>query len=176
MVEGMFGIRFTSIDVQHLELDDDYAFSMHETREAWEAQQSEYEEFSAEMDRKQAEREQAEASDPFGTAWSGLHHDGTIPGDRGGYLKMAFMIGEIVSDLQRLEAEHEEIKTLNEAFANYRRSEGSLSSGMHLKEVLQTLSERHSELISKAADMQSRIDEATRPVACDDSDSGNSID
>jgi hypothetical protein len=172
MADGMFGIGFTSIDGHHLELDDEFAFSMHETREAWEAQQREYEEFSAEMDRKQAEREQTAASDPFGTAWSGLHHDETIPGDRGGYLKKAFMIGEIVSDLQRLEAEQEEIRTLNEAFANYRRSEGSFSSGGHLKEVLQAISERYPELISKAADMQSRIDEATRPVACDDSDLG----
>lgn len=172
MADGMFGVGFTSIDGHHLELDDEFAFSMHETREAWEAQQREYEEFSAEMDRKQAEREQTATSDPFGTAWSGLHHDGTIPGDRGGYLKIAFMIGELVSDLQHLEAEQEEIKTLNEAFANYRRSEGSSSSGEHLKEILQIISERYPELISKAADMQSRIDEATRRVACDDSDLG----
>jgi hypothetical protein len=172
MADGMFGIGFTSIDGHHLELDDEFAFSMHETREAWEAQQREYEEFSAEMDRKQAERKQTEACDPFGTAWSGVHHDGTIPGDRGGYLKMAFMIGEIVSDLQRLEAEQEEIKTLNDGFASYRRSDGSFSSGEHLIEILQIISERYPELISKAADMQSRIDEATRPVACDDSDLG----
>ena len=172
MADGMFGIGFTSIDGHHLELDDEFAFSMHETREAWEAQQREYQEFSAGLDRKQAEQEQTEARDPFETAWSGLHHDGAIPGDRGGYLKTAFMIGEIVSDLQRLEAEQEEIRMLNKAFANYRRSEGSSSSGEHLKEILQTISKLYPELISKAADMQSRIDEAARPFARDDRDLG----
>lgn len=34
MADGMFGIRFTSIDGHHLELDDEFAFSMHENREA----------------------------------------------------------------------------------------------------------------------------------------------
>ena len=34
MADGMFGVGFNSIDGHHLELDDEFAFSMHETREA----------------------------------------------------------------------------------------------------------------------------------------------
>ena len=36
MADGMFGTAFVGIDGHHLELDDEFAFSLHESREAWE--------------------------------------------------------------------------------------------------------------------------------------------
>ena len=179
MSDGMFGVGFTSIDGHHLELDDEFAFSMKETREAWEQQQREYAEFSAEMDRKQAEREAAgETDDPFASAWSGIMDDGPIPGDspfpgnQGGHLKMAFMIAEIVSELETSNASRDEIKAVNECFANYRRcdDEQRPQRASELKANLQSLSDRYPGLVSKSADLQSRIDEAGRSPTLSDSD------
>jgi len=42
MADGMFGVMFNSIDGHHLELDNEFAFSMHATREAWEEEQREF--------------------------------------------------------------------------------------------------------------------------------------
>ncbi|MGB7324811.1 MAG: hypothetical protein WBD31_08055, partial [Rubripirellula sp.] len=173
MADGMFGVGFARIDGHHLELDDEFAFSMHQTREAWEEQQREFEEMSAEMDRKWAEREaKGETDDPFASAWSGMGDDGPIPGDTGGFMKMAFMVAEIVSELEGLNAPHENIKSLNECFAEYRRSEydqrAALASA--LKANLQSLADRFPSLVARSADLQSRIDEAERAFAISDDD------
>ena len=172
MADGMFGVGFTSIDGHHLELDDEFAFSKCETLEEWEEQQMDYAGFSESVECGITEREADEASEqenPFASAWSGIS-DGPIPGDHRGFVKMAFMIGEMVSELQSLDASHDEIKALNEAFADYRRANDGLSHqhASKLKQVLQSLGDLHPELISKAADLQSRIDEASRAVAHDD--------
>ncbi|MEZ6136416.1 MAG: hypothetical protein R3C53_16090 [Pirellulaceae bacterium] len=55
IADGMLGIAFDTIDGYHLELDDEFAFSMQETREAWTAQQLEYAEFNAALDGKYAD-------------------------------------------------------------------------------------------------------------------------
>lgn len=173
MADGMFGVGFTSIDGHHLELDEEFAFSMHETREAWEEQQREYAEFSAEMDRKRAEREaNGDTDDPFASAWSGIGDDGPIPGDSGGFLKLAFMVAEIVSDLERVDAHHDDVRSLNESFAAYRRSEDDqrIHAASDLKNNLQSLADRYPDLVSKSADLQSRIDEAERFFAIPDDD------
>ncbi|KAA1260711.1 hypothetical protein LF1_32520 [Rubripirellula obstinata] len=177
MADGLFGVGFTSLDGHHLDLDDEFAFSIHETREAWEEQQREYAEFNAEMDRKHAEREAAgyfgdEQDDPLASAWSGIQDDRPLPGDAGGHLKMAFMVAEIVSDLERLDASREEIQSLNACFANYRRADEEHldEEASRLKANLQTLAEHHQELLSKSADLQSRIDEAQRTLATPNDD------
>ncbi len=179
MADGVFGVGFTSIDGHHLELDDEFAFSMHETREAWEAQQREYEEFSAAMDRKRAESEAAsETGDPFASAWSGIGDDDESAGDspfagqHGGLLKMAFMVAEMVAELETSDAPRDDIQTLNESFAIYRRDEDGQreESGSSLKVVLQLLADRYPNLVSKSADLQSRIDEAARQPSIDDTD------
>ena len=103
MADGMFGIAFTGIDGHHLELDDEFAFSMKETREEWEEQQREYADFSAHMDLKRAERGAAdETDDPFASAWSDINNDDQIPGDspfigkQGGQLKIVFFLMDLV--------------------------------------------------------------------------------
>ncbi|WP_040770183.1 hypothetical protein [Novipirellula maiorica] len=173
MADGLFGVGFTSIDGHHLELDNEFAFSMIQTRDAWEQQQIEDAKFHAEMDRKWAEREASgETHDPFASAWSGVSNEGPIPGDSGGFLKMAFMVAEIVSELERCNASRDDITSLNECFANYRRSDADqrLQSASELKANLQSLADRYSDLVSKSADLQSRIDEALRRPASNETD------
>lgn len=172
MADGMFGVGFSGIDGHHLELDNEFAFSMHETRDAWEEEQRAFAGFSAAMDRKEAEREASGTEDLLASAWSGVSDERPIPGDRGGYIRMAFMVAEIVSALQDLDADHGDIRALNEAFADFRRSDDGqcAESACRFREILQTLGNHYPDLVSKSADLQSRIDEAVRVAANTDSD------
>jgi hypothetical protein len=180
MAEGMFGIGFTSIDGHHLELDEEFAFSTKETFEEWEEQRIEYAEFSAKMDREWAEREATgEADDTFASVWSGIRDEDTSSADtlsagdspfagrQGGHLKMAFMIAEIVSELEIHSASRDEIQSLNECFGNYRRcdDEERQQCASKLKSNLQSLAEHYPFLVSRSADLQSRIDETERRSA-----------
>jgi hypothetical protein len=165
MADGIFGVGFTSIDGHHLELDEEFAFSLAETYEDWLIKQQEFAEFSDKMDRLQAERESHEpTAAPFESAWTGMHDDGPLPGDSDGNLKLAFMIAEIISTLEAEETSLEDIRTLNECFRNYRLSDDDQrpQSASALKANLQEIASRYPNLISKSADLQSRIDEAER--------------
>src|SRR5262249_2354807 len=70
--EGACGPGVMWFDGHHLELEDEFAFSLCATREEWEREQEEYRRFSEEMDRKERERAAGggEASDPLaGSVW-----------------------------------------------------------------------------------------------------------
>jgi hypothetical protein len=165
MADGMFGVGFTSLDGHHLDLDDEFAFSMHETREAWEEMLREFEEMSAAIEKKNAEREAASESenDLFASAWTGMTSDESIPGDSTGNLKLAFLLSEIVSFLQTQDA-HREIERLNAAFTDYRRCEPDdlAATAERLRSQLQSLADLYPELVSKSSDFQSRLDEQSR--------------
>lgn len=175
MADGVFGTGFTSIDGHHLELDDEFAFSMFETREQWEEERIVCQDFALDSDglgdEIDADMEMdtnamEETDDPFASAWTGIKHDGPIPGDRGGYLKMAFMIAEIGMALKSSSASIDEVRQLNAAFADYRQSGTECAeSAANLQALLQSLSHRYPELVSKSADLQSYIDENTRALA-----------
>jgi len=170
MADGMFGVGFTGLDGHHLDLDNEFAFSMYETREEWQSMLQEYDDFSASMERKRsiaqaAEEAQAETQgDEFGSVWSGVGSDEPIPGDSSGHLGFAFLLAEVVSILKNNDAPKSTIRELNESFTAYRTSDSSelLEAARRLKNVLQALNDQHPELISKAADLQSRIDEQLR--------------
>ncbi len=173
MADGVFGVGFTSIDGHHLELDDEFAFSMLATRTAWEEQQKEDAEIQAEMDRRWAKHEaNSDAVDPFASAWTGIGDDRPIPGDTSGVLKMAFMVAEVVSELETSDADRDDITSLNECFAHYRRSgaDDRRESASELKANLQTLADRYPQLTSRSVDLQSRIDESLRNPAIDEND------
>lgn len=159
--DGLFGVGFARIDGYHLELDAEFAFSMHETREAWEEDQREFEAFSAEVDRKIAQREAFQTEDPLASPWDGIGEDRSIPGDENGTIKLGFMVGQIVAELHRLDADRNVIKTLNEAFADFRRTDDERRTrfASRLIDVLQSVGDQHPELISRSADLQSRINE-----------------
>jgi hypothetical protein len=150
---------------------------MHETHEEWEQEQRDYDNLSDEFDDPcddldAVEDEDTERDeDPFASAWTGIKHDSPIPGDRGGYIKMAFMVSEIGITLENHGASEDEIQELNAAFADYRRSGTECAeSAAKLRAVLQSLSQRYPRLISKSADLQSRIDENARTLASNQSD------
>jgi hypothetical protein len=163
MAEGAFGPCFEFIDGHHLELDDEFAFSLQENYEEWKGQQAEFAAMSASIDQRIAERKEPEMDD-LAPVWSGQLHDGPLPGDFNGHLKLAFMVAEMVGILQTNGADSRVIKQLNDKFTKFRRSERkSLSmAGRELNEYLEKLAGFHPKLISRAADLQSRIVEFIR--------------
>ncbi len=171
MAEEMFGPCFAQLDGHHLDLDDEFAFSMHETREAWEKQQREFAESSAEFNRKWAEREAAAGgeTDEFKSAWSGNFSEAPLPGDPSGNLKLAFLLTEVISLLDSSGASSADIKQLNTNFINFRKSEPDelAESGKHLCEHLESLAGHYPELVPRVADFQSRIEERVRAPACE---------
>jgi hypothetical protein len=172
MAEGMFGVAFTGLDGHQLELDDEFAFSMHETREAWEQQQREFEEMSAAMERGRAEREATGETEPddFASVWSGPASDEPLPGDPRGHLRLAFLLAEIVSALESLKAPRADIRLLNANFTDFRTCGAAerAESGRRLGDHLDALAERYPDLIPRVADFRSRIDECVRSPGIED--------
>jgi len=172
MADGMFGTAFVGIDGHHLDLDDEFAFSLHETREEWEEQQREFAQMSADFDRKQAERQAHGETepDPFVSAWSGRLSEDALPGDPNGHLKLAFLLAEVVGILQSAGASSEGLQKLNKSFSAFRRCDRAALPvcGKQLRDELEAVSRRYPELVSRVADLQSRIDEQIRSPASDD--------
>ena len=171
MADGSFGISFTGIDGHHLELDDEFAFSMCETREAWDEKQREYARFSAECDRKEKVRErkiaagELDEADEVASVWSGQVSDNPLPGDSRGYLKLAFLLAEVVSELQfDGDSNAETIKRLNCDFSAFRMCaiEEQADAAKTLIATLETIAESHPSLVPRVADFQSRIEETLR--------------
>ena len=127
---------------------------------------------SANFDRNQAEREARGETepDPFVSAWSGNISDGPLPGDPQGHLKLAFLLAEVVGILQSAGASREDLQELNESFSAFRSCERAdvPACGTQLKAQLETIALRNPELVSRLADLQSRIDEHIRSPEGDD--------
>jgi hypothetical protein len=173
MASGSFGPSICHFDGHSLDLDDDFAFSIHATREAWDAQQKDYEEMNAriEADRKRRELLGEDAEDPLDSPWkSTFIGEKGIPGDRFGHLGMAFLVAEIVGWLKTENAEQSDVDLLNTSFRDYRAAsqpdERATFAGS-FKHVLEQLAAKHPDLVSRAADLQSRIDERLRDPAHD---------
>ena len=187
MAEGKMGVGFCSIDGHHLDLDEEFAFSMHETREAWEAQQQEFAEMSAGWDEEPVEHEQQTNAgeiekDEFASAWSGSTCEDPLPGDKGGKLKLAFLLTEIVAEIQQANALQEtspstptttvpdssaSIPQLNADFTSFRNSstDEQPANAQKLNTTLEQIAAVHPELIPRIADFQSRIFESARNLS-----------
>ena len=174
MASESFGPSICHFDGHSLDVDDDFAFSIHATRDAWKAEQKEYAEMNAriEADRKRREELGEDAEDPLGSPWKStfIGEEG-IPGDKFGHLGMAFLVAEIVGWLKTENAEQSDIDALNAGFRDYRTAsqpdERATFAGS-FKDVLEQLAAKHPDLVSRAADLQSRIDERLRVPAHDD--------
>ena len=167
---GMFGTSFAFYDGHHLDLDDEFAFSVHERREDWEEQQREFAEAARRWDEEKAAREAAgDASvdggeDPFASAWDGYVSDAPLPGDEDGTIALAFRLAELVGDLKRDGTNADAIDGLNDAFRGYRDAtfENRDAAAAELCRVVESLADGHADLRPKLSDFQSRVHEAVR--------------
>ncbi len=176
MASESFGPSIRSFDGHSLDMDNDFAFSIHSTREAWEAQQSEYEEMDAQIkaDLKLREELGDDAEDPFDSSWkSTFIGEENIPGDNFGHLSTAFQVAELVGWLKMAKADQSEVDMLNAAFRDYRMAclpSQRIPSAESFKNVLEQLAAKYQELTGRAADLQSRIDERQRASAVGEDD------
>lgn len=171
MASDMFGPSIEHFDGYALDVDGEFAFSIHATREEWEAEHREWEEMNAqvEADRKHREAKSESVGGDFSSVWRGtVVGDGKIPGDTFGHLGMAFLVAELVGTLKAAGAEQGDVDALNAAFREYRTaslSDEVTSSAEGFKQTLEQLAAKHEDLVSRAADLQSRIDEQLRTPA-----------
>lgn len=178
MASGMFGPSFCRFDGHSLEVDDEFAFSMCSTREEWELQQAEWEEMNARItanmkaeEAKKLAGSEDDAEEPESAWKTSSVSDEPIPGDPLGHLKLAFLLAEIVGCLQDENAPQSDIDAINDAFRNYRRDEpgDKDSQAGQFVAALEDLAQRHPSLISRSADLQSRVHELARsPRPSDD--------
>jgi hypothetical protein len=168
--EDGFGPMFEGFDGHHLELDEEFAFSLCETREEWEDQQEEYREFGERMDDLEAEREVA-GEDPFESAWKCSYVNeealaGVPPSSLLSVMALATRVAELVGDLKSDPAQREIIDALNLAFDAYRNSqEDHAMAGATAKQlaaVLEDIATKEPQLTAKAADLQSLLDQRHR--------------
>ena len=174
LASGMFGPSFCHYDGHSLELDDDFAFSMHDTREQWEEQQREDAQMHERIEADIARRKEAgiTAEEEFQSVWKSTYlADDGIPGDTGGHLSIAFLVAELVGALKQEGADQSDIDILNNAFRTHRTADSLQavqSAADAFKETLNELADCHEFLVSRTADLQSRIDEQLRAPAFND--------
>lgn len=208
MAEGAFGPSFTSLDGYELELDEEFAFSRHETRQQWKEEMelfgagggagvededdeddaddeddyvNEFEDDGDEEDYgKVAVKCRGEVTDEFDddgvrtsgeacdreallfqSVWNGIRTQEPIPGDSKGHLKLAFMLSEIISQLEIEQADNALIVELNRLFQQYRHASDlqRRPAALQLIELLELLTTDFPGLISRLADLQSYLNQ-----------------
>ena len=168
--EGAFGSSpaFMFYDGHQLELEDEFAFSTIESRAEWEREQGKWRDYSAEMDREQAEHE-ATREQPTSVwtssfvDWESAVDDGTSP--LSSKMAIGFLLAELVALLQQRDGGRANIEALNAAFTRFRRADDQVvehSAAEELRNCLENAAAAFSDLISRSADLQSRLDEVLR--------------
>jgi hypothetical protein len=176
MAAGEFGPTFMWFDGHHLELEEEFAFSLFETRAEWEREQEEYRKFSEEMDRKARERAAAgaDAADPPGGSawqtsfvnWDALAGSDVSPGRA--LLMLGFPLAELVGDLQNRPGGADLLRSLNAAYGGLRTSQDAVardSAAQEFRDALEAVGGTFSDLTAKCADLQSRLDEVLRRLS-----------
>lgn len=163
MKVGSFGPSFEGFDGHHLELDGEFAFSLYETQEEWDEHQRQYEELVPSIGGK---REDDEEEDEFGSVWKSTYvSQAGIPGDSKGHLAIGFLLADMMGSLKQLGSQND-VDELKFAFREYRGA-GQYELPVateQFQQVLEQVAQRHSELVSRSADLQHRLDEMARRV------------
>jgi hypothetical protein len=159
-------------DGHHLELDDEFAFSLCQTREEWEAQQEDYRRFSEKMDRQESERAAPGDEDDAlgGSVWQTSFVDWDVMAPPGASPQRAlwvlsFPLAELVANLEARPDGMDLLRSLNGAYAALRTSQdaaGRSSAAQELRERLEEVGQKFPDLTAKGADLQSRLDEVLR--------------
>lgn len=162
MAEGLFGPTFISFDGHHLELDDEFAFSLWENHEEWEMERQDFASMAAEF--AASDDDGDEPADSLGAVWTGSFVASDLPGDPLGHLGLSFRLADMIGELQSRTAPQADLDQLNQAFVDYRRASPQQRrfATERFQEVLEQLALLHPSLISRAADLQSKLDELLR--------------
>jgi hypothetical protein len=166
--EGTFGPMFRNFDGHHLELDDEFAFSLCETREEWEEEQERYRKMNEEFEAEQKRKAKEDASAEFDSAWQTSYVADDAPLNA---MTLAFRLSEIVGDLQAAGGQKADIENVNEAFESCRNAAFDppmlQTAKSQLVEVLEQIAAEHTALTPKIADFQSLLDQWARQSSDD---------
>lgn len=168
--DGAFGSgpTFMFYDGHHLELEDEFAFSIIESREEWEREQAAFRCYDEALDRQRAER--GATDDQPDSVWtsSSVDWDNILNGGESllpAKLAIGFPLGELVNRLQQRDADRANINALNAAFTTFRRADDRVaeqSAAEELRMCLEDVANAYPELVAQSADLQSRLDEVLR--------------
>jgi hypothetical protein len=202
IASGKFGPSFLYFDGHHLELEDDFAFSLSSTLEEWESNggciggeilemdmdmedMDEEEEEDEEEDEYEQEYEleheeelgDGEGADELDSAWQHSSFSmNPISGEAGKMLMMAFQVAELGAEIQRYnsfdQTRLEVIKQLNTVHRDYQFAMQSENESRDLKAILasrfkamlETIATDYPKLVSRAADLQSQVDDQMRSL------------
>jgi len=175
--EGEFGAgpTFCGFDGHHLDLDDEFAFSLCATREEWEKEQEDYRRFNEEMEAKRRAREAA-GEDPYASVWKTSYVNEEALREAGlsspwSVMGFAMRVAELIGDLKAAAGSRELIEALNMAFDAYCAADGerslSAAAAAQLAETLEQIAAAHPHLTPKAADLQSQLAERERQTESD---------
>jgi len=210
--DGDFGPAFMFFDGHHLEMEDEFAFSLTESQEEWEAEQLDYQAFSDEMACKEKERQELGQSDEPQSDepqsdepqsdepqsdepqsdepqsdepqsdepqsdesqstwkssfvdWDGLDRS-DMPMDMF-KMAIAFPLAEIIEALKGVPEGRRHIDSLNEVFTDFRTAEDLVirrSAADRLGQQLEAAAHDFPQIVSRSADLQSRLDEIVRKL------------
>jgi hypothetical protein len=168
MSGGGFGPSFVMFDGHHLDLDDDFAFSLCDDFEDWKDQQADFRGFSDSLDSDVNEPTAMLASstslDGFESVWKNSYVNWEMMrGTPMEQMALSFLLADMVGTLQDAD-QSSDIKKLNDAFAVYRTQfiADKARATFRFKSVLDELAERHVSLVTRTADFQSKLDELCR--------------
>ncbi|REJ88673.1 MAG: hypothetical protein DWQ29_08325 [Planctomycetota bacterium] len=171
MMADMPGPVFWHLDGSHM--DWDFAFSFHRTREEYDAEQREYEEFSRRWDEKEAERKRLQLEDPSAAAddsvWKSSYVADDGPNDPVGMrlFGIGSRLAELTVELRQTEEVRPLIDQLNRDFGNLREvvSTPDGSSGAALIEpVLERFCETLFGVAEARHDLEDRCEDLQRSL------------
>jgi hypothetical protein len=172
--EASFGPTFLCIDGHHLELEDEFAFSMTESREEWERDQVGLKLMAEAWDRREAEHESSGQKDSRDDSPSSVWHSSMVEWDQAlspeaprelASMGIGFLLAEMVADLKPRSGGQTHIDALNKAYKSFRNAGSPVVAqfaATKLGQQLEQVAEEFPELTGKSADLQSRVDEVTR--------------
>jgi hypothetical protein len=171
--EGNFGPMFMWFDGHHLDLEDEYAFSLCTTLEEWNKEQKGYRDYAEEMDRKERERAARgeDETDPLtASAWqSSFVNWDTVAGPDASpqelLFALAFPLAELIGDLKDRADGRDLLEALNRAYSGLRTVTDEIaidSAAQELRGLLEQAADKFPDLTAKCADFQSRLDEVLR--------------
>ncbi len=173
MADGSIGgsPAFLFFDGHHLELEDEFAFSLTASREEWDQDQQDLRYLGELPDDDPAEDEPGD--DHSESAWTSTFVDWEKvlgPGGSPQVAKLAigFQLAEVVSELQRHQRSQPSIDALNAAFSRFQKAGDRIveqSAAQELRDNLEQVASSHADLIPRCADLQSCLDEVLRSRA-----------
>lgn len=170
--EGHFGPTFAWFDGHYVELEDEFAFSLTESREEWELEHGSFRQQSEETAQETAEPDDAACEDDaaFNSVWKSSYvNDDWVDAPEASWALAAMAVGfhlaELVGDVKGRPGGRPHVEALNGAYKSFRTAPSLTlvgSAAGRLRTQLEAVGKAYPDLVSKSADLQSRMDEALR--------------